>query len=54
MNVQVQGKCVDFYSQQPNIMTIKNFIKVISFCVELNFSPNTKCNKNLMIIFPAN
>ena len=40
-------------TQQPNIIRIKNFFKVIRFCVELSFSPNAKCYKILMIIFPA-
>ena len=34
-------------------MTIIKFIKVITFCVELCFSPNAKCYKILIITFPA-
>ena len=35
-------------------MTIKNFINIITVCVELIISPNAKCYKILIILFPAN
>ena len=46
-------KLVDLTSRQPNIMTIIKFIKVLTFCVELCFSPNAKCYKMLIIVFLA-
>ena len=49
---------IDTSILSPNIILFQRFMKVITFFVELSFSPNAKCYKIchtiLMIIFPSN